>query len=964
VVWDAAYKMDYISPVMTPAFIASPTHTCTGDTVFYTNNSTGIIKNRLWSFPGGNPANSTLEDPQVVYTHSGVFNATLTLYNDFDTAVLTKANYITIDTLPFAPAFISGLTAVCMYNTNIVYSIPPITNATSYAWTLPPGASGYSTTRTIHVSFGTAAQSGNISVKGVNMCGNGPISSKYITVTPLAGSAGPIAGDTSVCNGQMNMTYSVAPVANATYYVWTLPPGATGLSTTNSISVTFTSTASSGNISVKGANSCGVGIPSSKFIHVNPYPGPAGPVYGDTLVCQGDEEVYYHIDPVSNATSYQWILPFGINGYSTTNEIYLTFSIPFVCNLIEVKGLNSCGEGSPAFLGVCVIPLPTLGEQPHDTMVYIGDDAVFEIPYYLQLSYQWQVSEDDGLTWTDLSDDGQYYGSDTSVLQVSAVVPGMNGYKYHCVVSGQCGQPVVSDPATMQVVPQGWLYSVTPTNHRFRIPLTAHPVINGVPIDAGDYVGVFFENDNGDWQCGGLQQWNGVSTITIFAYGDDPSTPEKDGFSTGNSIHWEIYSQSLHKCLDATATYLFGPATFTVNAITVLQKLEAFETIEQTVTIPQGWSGISSFIIPSNDSVTAIFDSITDDLVILMNASQVYWPDQNINTIITWDTYSGYKIKVTASTQVVFTGFPATENNLLLKKGWNLMPVISDAAVSTLQTGIFSDLGDTLYIVKEIAGNGIYWPGEGIYTLEWLLPGKAYITNVMNNCHIHFPPPDRLAIPSFKESEPVWYTPWNPVYATPNTHIIAINKEALAGILPGDILGVFTSEGLCAGMVRIEGKNSNIPLTVYGDDPTTPTLKEGFLENEPLSFKIYSPQKEEIYCVDAIFDPRLPDSGLFVINGLSKINALHLLLTQSDSPEVSAAIRIYPNPVIHEMEIDIPEFADGSSLYLFNAEGQLIEFMTIPYRHSVIDMGSLANGTYILQIINQKHVWYKKIIKK
>jgi PKD repeat protein len=964
VVWDAAYKMDYISPVMTPAFTATPTHTCTGDTVVFTDNSTGIIKSRLWSFPGGTPSSSTLEEPQIVYTHSGNFNATLTLYNDFDTAVLTKSNYILIDTLPAAPGFISGPTSVCMYTTNVVYSVAPIPHATSYAWTLPPGASGYSTTRTIHVSFGTAALSGNISVKGVNFCGYGPVSSKYITVIPLVGSAGPIAGDTTVCHGQANRVYSIDPIANATSYIWTLPPGATGTSTGTNISVAFPSASTSGNISVKGANSCGTGSPTFKFIHVNPFPSAAGPIYGDILVCQNEEDLYYHIDEVSHATSYEWILPSGVEGQSNTNEIYLTFTVPSVCNLIEVKGVNDCGEGDPAFLGVCTLPLPIIGEQPHDTTIYIGDDAVFETTYTMNLAYHWQKSQNNGLTWSDLSDDGMYDGSNTSVLGVSGVVPAMNGYKYHCVVSGSCGPPVTSDPATLHVVPQGWLYSPTEAYHKFKIPLLAHPVINGDPIDVDDYVGVFFENDSGEWQCGGLEQWNGVITTTVFAYGDDPQTPEKDGFYAGESIHWEIYSQEHHKSYDATPTYLFGPSTFTVNAVTTLQKLEAFDVIQQTVALPEGWSGLSSYIIPADDSVTTIFDSITDDLVILMNASQVYWPEENINTIVTWNTYSGYKIKVTDATQVVFSGTLANETNLLLKKGWDLMPVISENDVSTLQTDIFNDLGDTLVIAKEIAGSGVYWPGQEIFTLEWLIPGKAYMVDVTKDCHIHFPPTGRMIKPVIPDHGYDVTTPWNPVTATPNSHIVAINKTALTWVSPGDILGVFTPGGLCAGMVRIEETRVNVPLTIYGDDPTTPDVTDGFAANEPMSFKIFRPGKDTIYCVEATFNKRLPDSGLFVTNGLSEINSFQLLLNQPELALTKEIIRVYPNPVTHEMDMDIAASADESMLYLFNCEGQLIRYMPVHSGHSVIDMAFLANGTYILKVITKQQVWYKKIIKK
>ena len=79
--------------------------------------------------------------------------------------------------------------------------------------------------------------------------------------------AGTITGATSVCQGQTSVAYSVPAIANATGYVWTLPSGATIASgnNTNAITVNYSTTASSGNISVYGTNGCGNSIASPDF---------------------------------------------------------------------------------------------------------------------------------------------------------------------------------------------------------------------------------------------------------------------------------------------------------------------------------------------------------------------------------------------------------------------------------------------------------------------------------------------------------------------------------------------------------------------------------------------------------------------------------------------------------------------------------------------------------------------------
>jgi len=103
-----------------------------------------------------------------------------------------------------------------------------------------------------------------------------PTSSYYINsvITNLgAGAAGTISGAETVCRGQTGVAYSVSPINNATGYVWELPEGvtiATGVNT-HAITVDFSNTAVSGNISVYGTNSCGNGIASPDFVvAVNP----------------------------------------------------------------------------------------------------------------------------------------------------------------------------------------------------------------------------------------------------------------------------------------------------------------------------------------------------------------------------------------------------------------------------------------------------------------------------------------------------------------------------------------------------------------------------------------------------------------------------------------------------------------------------------------------------------------------
>jgi D-alanyl-D-alanine carboxypeptidase len=89
-----------------------------------------------------------------------------------------------------------------------------------------------------------------------------------LLIKNLPACPGAITGATTVSQGQNSVTYSVPAIANATSYSWTLPPGVTGTSSTNSITVNFEEFAFSGAIKVKGINNYGESAESSLRINV------------------------------------------------------------------------------------------------------------------------------------------------------------------------------------------------------------------------------------------------------------------------------------------------------------------------------------------------------------------------------------------------------------------------------------------------------------------------------------------------------------------------------------------------------------------------------------------------------------------------------------------------------------------------------------------------------------------------
>ena len=128
---------------------------------------------------------------------------------------------VAVTALPADAGTITGPVSVCMGDQGKIYTVPIIAGASSYSWTVPTGAiitSGGST-NSITVNFPVVG-SGNITVLGVNSCGNGVVSPGLaVTINPIP--AAPVVTN----NGYTAV--SDAPAGNQWYFEGTLIAGAT-----------------------------------------------------------------------------------------------------------------------------------------------------------------------------------------------------------------------------------------------------------------------------------------------------------------------------------------------------------------------------------------------------------------------------------------------------------------------------------------------------------------------------------------------------------------------------------------------------------------------------------------------------------------------------------------------------------------------------------------------------------------
>lgn len=78
---------------LSSSFVVSQKLYCaTGQPVQFSDNSTGDVTSWSWSFPGGTPATSTLQNPVVTYNSPGLYGATLTVSDGTTTSTYSQAN--------------------------------------------------------------------------------------------------------------------------------------------------------------------------------------------------------------------------------------------------------------------------------------------------------------------------------------------------------------------------------------------------------------------------------------------------------------------------------------------------------------------------------------------------------------------------------------------------------------------------------------------------------------------------------------------------------------------------------------------------------------------------------------------------------------------------------------------------------------------------------------------------------
>jgi len=279
-----------------------------------------------------------------------------------------NCNGLTDDNVPALPnvGAISGTAAACLpgLSGSTVYSVAPVSGATTYSWSVPAGftiSSGQGTVSVTVAWTGPAIQSGIsglLCVVASDACVSSAASCLTIDYQVAAPVTPPsISGAGKVCPGDV-VVYSIASVARATSYTWSVPATMTISSGqgSNVVTVTVNPGYIGGSISVTASNVCGTSPARSKSLLQN-FPSTPTAIQGQKEGLCNTVGNNFSIPAVVNATSYNWGISGGtIASGQGTLAISADVAALIGSGSITVQAVNGCGSSSTRSLTILGAP--------------------------------------------------------------------------------------------------------------------------------------------------------------------------------------------------------------------------------------------------------------------------------------------------------------------------------------------------------------------------------------------------------------------------------------------------------------------------------------------------------------------------------------------------------------------------------------------------------------------------------
>ena len=357
----------------------------------------------------------------------------------------------------------------------------------------------------------------------------------------------------------------------------------------------------------------------------------------DTIVVPGNVAVFEVA--ANNVTAYQWqwrtnsttawTNVTAAEGTGGTTDSFTTIATTQQMNGYQYRVIltNACGATlintvltDSATLNICMPPALTM--QPSDTIVTLGDVAIFEVTASNVTAYQWQWRTSSTASWQNVTA-AEGTGGTTDSFTTIAATQQMNGYQYRVLVTNACGTTAItnmlSDSATLSIcMPPAITTQVINTT----VVTGTSAVFEVEAGNATSYQWQWRANSTANWSDATIAQGTGATTDSFTTV---PTTMAMTGYQYRVMVTNACGTSTITHLISDTGvlTVVCPPAAaITVQPVNVVINLgaNALFTVDATDAASyqwQNWDAITSAWVNIAPGTTGYTGQTTDSLIII-----------------------------------------------------------------------------------------------------------------------------------------------------------------------------------------------------------------------------------------------------------------------------------------------------------------------------------------------------------
>ena len=392
--------------------------------------------------------------------------------------------------------------------------------------------------------------------------------------------------------------------------------------------------------------------------------------------------------------------------------------------------------------------------------------------------------------------------------------------------------------------------------------------------------------------------------------------------------------------------------TTTSTARTVTITGASLPQSSQSINLKQGWNLVSSWVQPASPGMSAVFDAIKSEILLVKDeAGRQYHPPSGLNTIGNWTASAAYEVYANSPQTLRLSGYEVSASqSLALAAGWNHLSFPRRSSIPIVDA--LAGLGGKVNIVKDVSGK-VYYPAYSINEIGSLQPGQGY--------KIHLSADGQLTYPSAsgKDGEDIQ----TKVVSQASSAVLVVEA---GGVADGTLVSVESHDGTAVGDGVVQ--NGIALIHLRGDDPFTTASVEGVEEGQVLTLTFANADGTRLDGVD-VEEVRSGLDGSLSPDGMIRYSTDAVIIAKiAELPGQSSLEQNFPNPFQNETSIrySLPE--DGHvRLDVYNVAGQHVavlvdETQNAGWHTVAFDARDRASGLYLYRLVTDDTITHKQML--